>query len=140
MSEITNEQKLYVLLYGTYNKTYQEKCIWDIINNRYSKDSSWFVNVAKNLDADKYVSYSCGIESGSHWTATELGRKQIPILWNGSELKRQHEEKMKAHKKESSFGERHKKLDKFLWIVVTAIVSSIITAIVTYLLSQLYKK
>lgn len=140
MAKITNEQKLYVLLYGTYNKDEQEKSIWSIIKDRYSKDSSWFVDVAKNLDADNYVSYSCGMESGSHWAATDLGRKQIPILWNGSELKKEHEEEVKALKKESSFEVRHKKINKFLWILLTAIVSSIVTIIISNLLSQPCRK
>ena len=140
MAEITNEQKLYVLLYGTYNKNEQEKSIWSIIKDRYSKDSSWFVDVAKNLNADNYVNYSCGMESGSHWAATDLGRKQIPILWNGSTLKKEHEEEVKALKKESSFEVRHKKINKFLWILLTAIVSSLVTIIVSNLLSQFCRK
>lgn len=140
MSEPTNEQKLYVLLYGTYNKTEQEKTIWCIIKDRYSKDSSWFVDVAKNLKTDNYASYSCGTESGSRWTTTDLGRRQIPILWNGSTLKKEYEEKMKALKKESSFEVRHKKINKFLWILLTAIVSSLVTIIVSKLLSLLCKK
>uniref|UniRef100_UPI0025E1C827 hypothetical protein n=1 Tax=Prevotella sp. TaxID=59823 RepID=UPI0025E1C827 len=140
MAKITNEQKLYVLLYGTYNKNEQEKSIWGIIKDRYSKDSSWFVDVAKNLNADNYVNYSCGMESGSHWAATDLGRKQIPILWNGSTLKKEHEEEVKALKKESSFEVRHKKINKFLWILLTAIVSSLVTIIVSNLLSQFCRK
>lgn len=140
MADVTNEQKLYVLLYGTYNKNEQEKSIWSIIKDRYSKDSSWFVDVAKNLNADNYVNYSCGMESGSHWAATDLGRKQIPILWNGSTLKKEHEEEVKALKKESSFEVRHKKINKFLWILLTAIVSSLVTLIVSNLLSQFCRK
>lgn len=140
MTEITNEQKLYVLLYGTYNKNEQEKSIWSIIKDRYSKDSSWFVDVAKNLNADNYVNYSCGMESGSHWAATDLGRNQIPILWNGSTLKKEHDEEMKSLRKESSFEVRHKKINKFLWILLTAIVSSLVTIIISNLLSQLCRK
>ena len=140
MAKITNEQKLYVLLYGTYNKNEQEKSIWGVIKDRYSKDSSWFVDVAKNLNADNYVNYSCGMESGSHWAATDLGRKQIPILWNGSALKKEHDEEVKALKKESSFEVRHKKINKFLWILLTAIVSSLVTIIVSNLLSQFCRK
>ena len=126
MAEITNEQKLYVLLYGTYNKDEQEESIWSIIKDRYSKDSSWFVDVAKNLDADNYVSYSCGMESGSHWAATDLGRKQIPILWNGCELKKEYEEKMKALKKESSFKTKH----PYIEYTIKAIITSVITILV----------
>lgn len=131
MAEITNEQKLYVLLYGTYDKNEQEKSIWSIIKDRYSKDSSWFVDVAKNLNADNYVSYSCGIESGSHWTATDLGRNQIPILWNGSTLKKEHEEEVKALKKESSFKTKHPYIDYAI--------KAIITAVITILVGLVYK-
>ena len=133
MAEITNEQKLYVLLYGTYNKNEQEKSIWSIIKDRYSKDSSWFVDVAKNLNADNYVNYSCGMESGSHWAATDLGRKQIPILWSGSRLKKEHEEEMKALKKESSFKEQHGVIYKIMWMVADALIGAIVGSVVTYI-------
>ena len=133
MAEITNEQKLYVLLYGTYNKNEQEKSIWSIIKDRYSKDSSWFVDVAKNLNADNYVNYSCGMESGSHWAATDLGRKQIPILWSGSMLKKEHEEEMKALKKESSFKEQHGVIYKIMWMVADALIGAIVGSVVTYI-------
>ena len=133
MAEITNEQKLYVLLYGTYNKNEQEKSIWSIIKDRYSKDSSWFVDVAKNLNADNYVNYSCGMESGSHWAATDLGRKQIPILWSGSRLKKEHEEEVKALKKESSFKEQHGVIYKIMWMVADALIGAIVGSVVTYI-------
>lgn len=133
MAEITNEQKLFVLLYGTYNKNEQEKSIWSIIKDRYSKDSSWFVDVAKNLNADNYVNYSCGMESGSHWAATDLGRKQIPILWSGSTLKKEHEEEVKALKKESSFKEQHGVIYKIMWMVADALIGAIVGSVVTYI-------
>lgn len=133
MAEITNEQKLYVLLYGTYNKNEQEESIWDIIKERYSKDSSWFVDVAKNLNADNYVNYSCGMESGSHWAATDLGRKQIPILWSGSRLKKEHEEEVKALRKESSFKEQHDVIYKIMWMVADALIGAIVGSVVTYI-------
>lgn len=133
MAEITNEQKLFVLLYGTYNKNEQEKSIWSIIKDRYSKDSSWFVDVAKNLNADNYVNYSCGMESGSRWAATDLGRKQIPILWNGSTLKKEHEEEVKALKKESSFKEQHGVIYKIMWMVADALIGAIVGSVVTYI-------
>lgn len=140
MAEITNEQKLYVLLYGTYNKNEQEKSIWSIIKDRYSKDSSWFVDVAKNLNADNYVNYSCGMESGSHWAATDLGRKQIPILWSGSRLKKDHEEEVKALKKESSLKTKHHYIDYAIKAIITAVVTILVGLFINYLASNIPKK
>lgn len=140
MADVTNEQKLYVLLYGTYNKNEQEKSIWSIIKDRYSKDSSWFVDVAKNLNADNYVNYSCGMESGSHWAATDLGRKQIPILWSGSRLKKNHEEEMKALKKESSLKTKHPYIDYAIKAIITAVVTILVGLFINYLASNIPKK
>ncbi len=140
MADVTNEQKLYVLLYGTYNKNEQEKSIWSIIKDRYSKDSSWFVDVAKNLNADNYVNYSCGMESGSHWAATDLGRKQIPILWSGSRLKKDHEEEMKALKKESSLKTKHPYIDYAIKAIITAVVTILVGLFINYLASNIPKK
>lgn len=133
MAKITNEQKLYVLLYGTYNKDEQEKSIWSIIKDRYSKDSSWFVDVAKNLDADNYVSYSCGMESGSHWAATDLGRKQIPILWNGSELKKEYEEEVDKLKEESKFRNKHGNIAEIIKLILAACVGALAEKIIDLL-------
>ena len=140
MAEITNEQNLYVLLYGTYNKNEQETSIWSIIKDRYSKDSSWFVDVAKNLNADNYVNYSCGMESGSHWAATDLGRKQIPILWSGSRLKKEHEEEVKALKKESSLKTKHPYIDYAIKAIITAVVTILVGLFINYLASNIPKK
>lgn len=133
MAEITNEQKLYVLLYGTYNKNEQEKSIWSIIKDRYSKDSSWFVDVAKNLNADNYVNYSCGMESGSHWTATDLGRKQIPILWSGSRLKKEHEEEIDKYKEMSKFRNKHKNIAEIIKLILAACVGALAEKIADFL-------
>ena len=133
MAKITNEQKLYVLLYGTYNKDEQEKSIWSIIKDRYSKDSSWFVDVAKNLDADNYVSYSCGMESGSHWAATDLGRKQIPTLWNGSELKKEYEEEVDKFKEESKFRNKHGNIAEIIKLILAACVGALAEKIIDLL-------
>lgn len=133
MAEITNEQKLYVLLYGTYNKNEQEKSIWSIIKDRYSKDSSWFVDVAKNLNADNYVNYSCGMESGSHWAATDLGRKQIPILWSGSRLKKEHEEEIDKYKEMSKFRNKHKNIAEIIKLILAACVGALAEKIADFL-------
>ena len=77
------------------------------------------------------MNYSCGMESGSHWAATDLGRKQIPILWNGSTLKKEHEEEVKALKKESSFKTKHPYIDYAI--------KAIIAAVVTILVGLVYK-
>lgn len=133
MAEVTNEQKLYVLLYGTYNKNEQEKSIWGIIKDRYSKDSSWFVDVAKNLNADNYVNYSCGMESGSHWAATDLGRKQIPILWSGSRLKKEHEEEVEKCKEESKFRNKHGNIAEIIKLILAACVGALAEKIIDLL-------
>lgn len=143
MSEITNEQKLYVLLDNIRDKSEYEQEIWSIIYDNVSPDGAWRENVAKLLVDSEYLNrgYSYGNhESRLVYSVTKQGRRQIPILWNGSMLKNEHEEEVKALKKESSFEVRHKKINKFLWILLTAIVSSLVTIVVSKLLSLLCKK
>lgn len=139
----SNEQKLYVLLNSTPSMSESESEIWNIVHSHISPDVEWYKNVAKILTDSEYLKHGWafdGKESREVWSTTDDGRKQIPKLWNGCELKKRHNEEVKTLKKESSFEERHKKLNKFLWIVLTAIISSVITALITNLVSQLYKK
>ena len=99
--------------------------------------------VAKLLVKSEYLNRGYAFsnqESRVVYSVTRQGRNQIPILWNGSALKKEHEEEAKALKKESSFEVRHKKINKFLWILLTAIVSSPVTVIVSNLLSQFCRK
>lgn len=143
MAEITNEQKLYVLLDNIRDKSEYEQEIWSIIYDNVSPDDAWKEGVAELLLKSEYLNRGYAYsnqESRVVYSVTKHGRRQIPILWNGSTLKKEHEEEVKALKEESSFEVRHKKINKFLWILLTAIVSSLVTIIVSKLLSLLCKK
>lgn len=143
MAEITNEQKLYVLLDNIRDKSEYEQEIWCIIYDHVSPDDAWKDDVAMLLVKSEYLNRGyayCNQESRVVYSITKQGRNQIPILWNGSTLKKEHDEEVKALKKESSFEVRHKKINKFLWILLTAIVSSLVTIIVSNLLSQFCRK
>lgn len=143
MAEITNEQKLYVLLDNIRDKSEYEQEIWSIIYDNVSPDGAWKENVARLLIDSEYLNRGYGYgnnESRVVYSVTKQGRSQIPILWNGSTLKKEHKEEVKALKDESSFEVRHKKINKFLWILLTAIVSSLVTIIFSKLLSLLCKK
>lgn len=143
MAKVTNEQKLYVLLDNIRDKSEYEQEIWCIIYDHVSPDDDWKEDVSRLLVKSEYLNLGyayCNQESRVVYSITKQGRNQIPILWNGSTLKKEHEEKVKALKKESSFEVRHKKINKFLWILLTAIVSSLVTIIVSNLLSQFCRK
>lgn len=143
MAGITNEQKLYVLLDNIRDKSEYEQEIWGIIYDHVSPDDAWKDDVAELLVKSEYLNRGyayCNQESRVVYSITKQGRNQIPILWNGSALKKEHEEEAKALKKESSFEVRHKKINKFLWVLLTAIVSSLVTIIVSNLLSQFCRK
>lgn len=143
MTEITNEQKLYVLLDNIRDKSEYEQEIWGIIYDHVSPDDAWKDDVARLLVKSEYLNRGYAFinqESRVVYDVTKQGRNQIPILWNGSTLKKEHEEEMKSLRKESSFEVRHKKINKFLWILLTAIVSSLVTIIISNLLSQLCRK
>ena len=143
MTEITNEQKLYVLLDNIRDKSEYEQEIWGIIYDHVSPDDAWKDDVARLLVKSEYLNRGYAFinqESRVVYDVTKQGRNQTPILWNGSTLKKEHEEEMKSLRKESSFEVRHKKINKFLWILLTAIVSSLVTIIISNLLSQLCRK
>lgn len=126
MAEITNEQE-----------------IWGILHDHVSPDDVWKEGVAELLVKSEYLNRGYAFsnqESRVVYSVTKQGRSQIPILWNGSTLKKEHDGEVKALKDESSFEVRHKKINKFLWILLTAIVSSLVTIIVSKLLSLLCKK
>lgn len=143
MADVTNEQKLYVLLDNIRDKSEYEQEIWGIINDHVSPDDTWKEGVAELLVKSEYLNRGYAFsnqESRVVYSVTKQGRSQIPILWNGSTLKKEHDGEVKALKDESSFEVRHKKINKFLWILLTAIVSSLVTIIVSKLLSLLCKK
>lgn len=129
MAKITNEQKLYVLLDNIRDKSDYEQEIWSIIYDHVSPDNEWKEDVAELLVKSEYLNrgYAYGNqESRVVYSPTKDGRNQIPILWNGSELKKEHEEKMKALKKESSFKTKHPYIDYAIKAVITAVITILV--------------
>lgn len=134
MAEITNEQKLYVLLDNIRDKSDYEQEIWSIIYDHVSPDDAWKEGVAELLVKSEYLNrgYAYGNqESRVVYSPTKDGRRQIPILWNGSALKKEHEEEVKALKKESSFKEQHSVAYKVMWMIADAFIGAIVGSIVT---------
>lgn len=129
MAKITNEQKLYVLLDNIRDKSDYEQEIWSIIYDHVSPDDAWKEEVAELLVKSEYLNrvYAYGNqESRVVYSPTKDGRKQIPILWNGSELKKEHEEEVKALKKESSFKTKHPYIDYAIKAVITAVITILV--------------
>lgn len=129
MVKVTNEQKLYVLLDNIRDKSDYEQEIWSIIYDHVSPDDAWKEEVAELLVKSEYLNrgYAYGNqESRVVYSPTKDGRKQIPILWNGSELKKEHEEEVKALKKESSFKTKHPYIDYAIKAVITAVITILV--------------
>lgn len=129
MAEITNEQKLYVLLDNIRDKSEYEQEIWGIIFDHVSPDDDWKEGVAELLVKSAYLDRGYGFsnqESRVVYSITKQGRNQIPILWNGSALKKEHEEKVKALKKESSFKTKHPYIDYAIKAVITAVITILV--------------
>ena len=129
MAKITNEQKLYVLLDNIRDKSEYEQEIWSIIYDHVSPDDAWKEDVAELLVKSEYLNrgYAYGNqESRVVYSPTKDGRRQIPILWNGSELKKEHEEEVKALKKESSFKTKHPYIDYAIKAVITAVITILV--------------
>ena len=136
MAKVTNEQKLYVLMDNIRDKSEYEQEIWGIIYDHVSPDDAWKEDVAMLLVKSEYLNRGYAFnnqESRVVYSITKQGRKQIPILWNGSELKKEHEEEVKALKKESSFKEQHGVIYKIMWMVVDALIVAIVGSVVTYI-------
>lgn len=136
MAEITNEQKLYVLLDNIRDKSEYEQEIWGIIFDHVSPDDAWKEGVASLLVKSAYLDRGYAFsnqESRVVYSVTKQGRNQIPILWNGSTLKKEHEEEVKALKKESSFKEQHGVIYKIMWMVADALIGAIVGSVVTYI-------
>ena len=136
MAKVTNEQKLYVLLDNIRDKSEYEQEIWDIIYDHVSPDDAWKEDVAMLLVNSEYLNRGYAFnnqESRVVYSITKQGRNQIPILWNGSTLKKEHEEEVKALKKESSFKEQHGVIYKIMWMVVDALIGAIVGSVVTYI-------
>lgn len=129
MAEITNEQKLYVLLDNIRDKSEYEQEIWGIIFDHVSPDDAWKEGVASLLVKSEYLNRGYGFsnqESRVVYSITKQGRKQIPILWNGSALKNEHEEEVKALKKEYSFKTKHPYIDYAIKAVITAVITILV--------------
>lgn len=134
MAEITNEQKLYVLLDNIRDKSEYEQEIWGIIFDHVSPDDTWKESVAELQVKSGYLNRGYAYSNQEYrvvYSITKQGRNQIPVLWNGSTLKKEHEEKAKALKKESSFKTKHPYIDYAI--------KAIITAVVTILVGLVYK-
>ena len=129
MEEITNEQKLYVLLDNIRDRSVYEQEIWGIIFDHVSPDDAWKEGVASLLVKSEYLNRGYGFsnqESRVVYSITKQGRKQIPILWNGSALKNEHEEEVKALKKEYSFKTKHPYIDYAIKAVITAVITILV--------------
>ena len=136
MAKVTNEQKLYVLLDNIRDKSEYEQEICGIIYDHVSPDDAWKEDVAMLLVKSEYLNRGYAFnnqESRVVYSVTNQGRNQIPILWNGSALKKEHEDEMKALKKESSFKEQHDVIYKIMWMVVDALIGAIVGSVVTYI-------
>lgn len=136
MAEITNEQKLYVLLDNIRDKSEYEQEIWSIIYDHVSPDDAWKEGVAELLVKSAYLNrgYAYGNkESRVVYSPTKDGRRQIPILWNGSELKKEYEEEVDKSKEESKFRNKHGNIAEIIKLILAACVGALAEKIIDLL-------
>lgn len=136
MAKITNEQKLYVLLDNTRDKSDYEQEIWSIIYDHVSPDDAWKEGVAELLVKSEYLNrgYAYGNqESRVVYSVTKQGRSQIPILWNGSKLKKEHEEEVDKLKEESKFRNKHGNIAEIIKLILAACVGALAEKIIDLL-------
>lgn len=136
MVEVTNEQKLYVLLDNIRDKSDYEQEIWSIIYDHVSPDDAWKEGVAELLVKSAYLNrgYAYGNqESRVVYSPTKDGRRQIPILWNGSELKKEHEEEVDKFKEESKFRNKHGNIAEIIKLILAACVGALAEKIIDLL-------
>lgn len=136
MVEITNEQKLYVLLDNIRDKSDYEQEIWSIIYDHVSPDDAWKEDVAELLVKSAYLNrgYAYGNqESRVVYSPTKDGRRQIPILWNGSELKKEHEDEVDKFKEESKFRNKHGNIAEIIKLILAACVGALAEKIIDLL-------
>ena len=136
MAKITNEQKLYVLLDNIRDKSDYEQEIWSIIYDHVSPDDDWKEGVAELLVKSEYLNrgYAYGNqESRVVYSPTKDGRKQIPILWNGCELKKEYEEEVDKLKEESKFRNRHGNIAEIIKLILAACVGALAEKIIDLL-------
>jgi hypothetical protein len=136
MTEITNEQKLYVLLDNIRDKSEYEQEIWGIIYDHVSPDDAWKDDVAMLLVKSEYLNRGyayCNQESRVVYSITKQGRSQIPILWNGSALKKEHEEKVDKFIEESKFRNKHGNIAEIIKLILAACVGALAEKIIDLL-------
>lgn len=136
MAKITNEQKLYVLLDNIRDKSDYEQEIWSIIYDHVSPDDDWKEGVAELLVKSEYLNRGYAYdnqESRVVYSPTKDGRKQIPILWNGSELKKEHEDEVDKFKEESKFRNKHGNIAEIIKLILAACVGALAEKIIDLL-------
>ena len=139
MAKVTNEQKLYVLLDNIRDKSEYEQEIWGIIYDHVSPDDAWKEDVAMLLVKSEYLNRGYAFnnqESRVVYSITKQGRNQIPILWNGSALKKEHEEEIDKYKEMSKFRNRHKNIAEIIKIILAACIGALIDRIVDLLFEK----
>ena len=139
MADVTNEQKLYVLLDNIRDKSEYEQEIWGIIYDHVSPDDAWKEDVAMLLVNSEYLNRGYAFnnqESRVVYSVTKQGRNQIPILWNGSTLKKEHEEEIDKYKEMSKFRNRHKNIAEIIKIILAACIGALIDRIVDLLFEK----
>lgn len=139
MAKITNEQKLYVLLDNIRDKSEYEQEIWSLIYDHVSPDDAWKEDVAMLLVNSEYLNRGYAFnnqESRVVYSVTKQGRNQIPILWNGSTLKKEHEEEIDKYKEMSKFRNRHKNIAEIIKIILAACIGALIDRIVDLLFEK----
>lgn len=136
MAGITNEQKLYVLLDNIRDKSEYEQEIWGIIYDHVSPDDAWKEDVARLLVKSEYLNRGyayCNQESRVVYSITKQGRNQIPILWNGSTLKKEHEEEVDKFIEESKFRSKHGNIAEIVKLILAACVGALAEKIIDLL-------
>ena len=139
MAKVTNEQKLYVLLDNIRDKSEYEQEIWSLIYDHVSPDDAWKEDVAMLLVKSEYLNRGYAFnnqESRVVYSVTKQGRNQIPILWNGSTLKKEHEEEIDKYKEMSKFRNRHKNIAEIIKIILAACIGALIDRIVDLLFEK----
>ena len=139
MAKVTNEQKLYVLLDNIRDKSEYEQEIWSLIYDHVSPDDAWKEDVAMLLVNSEYLNRGYAFnnrESRVVYSVTKQGRNQIPILWNGSTLKKEHEEEIDKYKEMSKFRNRHKNIAEIIKIILAACIGALIDRIVDLLFEK----
>ena len=139
MAKVTKEQKLYVLLDNIRDKSEYEQEIWSLIYDHVSPDDAWKEDVAMLLVNSEYLNRGYAFnnqESRVVYSVTKQGRNQIPILWNGSTLKKEHEEEIDKYKEMSKFRNRHKNIAEIIKIILAACIGALIDRIVDLLFEK----